>query len=272
MVGFIGTGSMGGTLISAFIRAGALKPEEIIIHNRTTRKADELAAQYPGMRVSCSLIETAVSSDLLFICVKPFEYRQVLDKIHMFLRREQILISITSPVLIRHLEKSLSCKIAKVIPSLTNYECSGATLCMYGERMTERDKELLESLLCHISTPIRIQENLARICSDISSIGPAFVAFFIERLVEAAVEETGITHAEASRLAAEMVLGTGLLLTSGGFTARSLQERISVPGGITAKALQAMKQETEGLFGQVIRITHAKYDEDVAMVEMMMSE
>jgi competence protein ComER len=272
VVGFIGTGSMGATLIHAFVRSNALKPEAIIIHNRTTKKADELAAQYPGMRVSCSLIETAVSSDILFICVKPFEYKNVLDKIQMFMRREQILISITSPVFIRQLEKTVSCKIAKVIPSLTNYECSGATLCMYGERLTDKDKELIETLLCHISTPIRIQEQLVRVSSDISSIGPAFIAFFIAQLVEAAVEETGINHAEASRLASEMVLGTGLLLTSGGFTAASLQERISVPGGITAKALHAMRQETEGLFGRVIRTTHAKFEEDVAMVDVMMSD
>ena len=272
VVGFIGTGSMGSVLVHAFVRSNALKPEELMIHNRTTRKAELLAELYPGIRVSCSPVETAVSSDILFLCVKPLEFKNVLEKISIFLRRDQVLVSVTSPVMIRQLEDAVSCKVAKVIPSLTNYERSGATLCMYGDRMNDRDKDLLESLLCHISTPIRIQEQFARVSSDISSIGPAFIAFFVEQLVEASVKVAGISRAEANRLAGEMVLGTGLLLTSGGFTPEALQQRISVPGGITAKALELMRTETEGLFEQVIQATHRKFDEDLIHVETMLSK
>ena len=272
VVGFIGTGSMGSVLIHALLRSNALKPEELMIHNRTTIKAEAVAEYYPGIKVSCSPVETAVSSDILFLCVKPFEFINVLDKISIFLRRDQMLVSITSPVVISQLEAVVACKVAKVIPSLTNYEKSGATLCMYGERMGDKDKELLESLLCHISTPIRINEQFARVSSDISSIGPAFVAYFVEQLVDAAVEVTGITRQEANRLAGEMVLGTGLLLTSGGFTPHALQERISVPGGITAKALALLRIETEGLFEQIIRTTHVKFEEDLEAIEEMFAK
>ena len=135
--------------------------------------------------------------------------------------------------------------------------------------MTEKDKQLLEALLCHISTPIRIKESFVRACSDITSIGPAFMALFIEQLVEAAVRMSGVSRSEANRLAAEMALGTGLLLTSGGFTPQTLQQKISVPGGITAKALQLLRQDTDGLFDKVIRTTHDKFDEDVAMINEM---
>jgi competence protein ComER len=269
-VGFIGTGNMGGVLVHAFIKSNALKPEQILITNRTIKKAEQLADIYPGIQLSRSVTQLAVQCNILFICVKPLEYQSLLDIIAPHVRPEQIIISITSPVLIRHLEGKLPCKIAKIIPSITNYERSGATLCMYGSLITERDKALLESLLCHISTPVRIEERHARVNSDISSIGPAFMAFFVEQLVQAAVEITGISRSAANRLAGEMLLGTGLLLTSGGYSPETLQQRVCVPGGITAKALELLLHRTEGVFLDVIRTTHAKYEEDLNKVEEMM--
>jgi len=271
-VGFIGTGSMGGVLIQAFIKSNALKPDQILITNRTIKKAEQLVEMHPGIHLSHSIQELVIHSDILFLCVKPMEFRSVLDIIAPLIRKEQVIVSITSPVLIRHLESKLPCKIAKIIPSITNFERSGATLCMYGSLMTDKDKELLESLLCHISAPVRIDERHARVTSDISSIGPAFMAFFVEQLVQAAVELTGISRGEANRLAGEMLLGTGLLLTSGGYSPETLQQRVSVPGGITAKALQLLQKRTDGIFLDVIKATHAKYEEDLNKVEEMMYE
>lgn len=272
VVGVIGTGSMGSVIIHALLRSGALKPEALMIHNRTTAKAEAIAERWPGLKVSCSPVETAVSSDVLFLCVKPLEFRGVLDKIAMFLRRDQILVSITSPVMIRQLEQAVVCKVAKVIPSLTNHESSGAALCMYGERMTERDKKRLEALLGKISVPTPIDEIHVRAASDVTSIGPAFVAFFVEQLVDAAAKRSGMLRGDAERLAGEMVLGTGLLLTSGGFSLADIQRKISVPGGITEQALETLRAHTRGLFDGILAATHRKFDEDVEKVEAMMAD
>lgn len=266
-LGFIGTGSMGSILIEALLQSGAVQPAEITAVNRTKSKAEGLARKYPGLGVADNIVEAAADSDIIFICVKPLEFPNVLPELQKVLTPQQIVVSITSPVLIHVLEDQLPCKVAKVIPSITNYERSGASLCMYGRRMAAADQELLETLLMNISAPLRIDEEYTRVTSDLSSCGPAFLAFFIERFVDAAVEETGIPKAEATRLASEMVLGTGKLLTTGGFTPESLKQRVSVPGGITAEALRMMDAELDGVFNQLIRTTHAKYEEDLEKVE-----
>lgn len=271
VVGVIGTGSMGGVLIHALLRSGALRPEALIIHNRTTAKAEAIAAAWPGIRVSCSPVETAVTSDLLFLCVKPPEFKSVLDKIALFLRRGQLLVSITSPVMLARLEALVSCKVAKVIPSLTNYETKGVTLCMYGERMTEQDAERLERLLSAISTPVRIEEAHVRAASDLTSIGPAFIAFFVEQLAEAVAGKSGMPRPLVDKLAGEMLLGTGLLLTRGGFSAADIQRKICVPGGITAQALATLRDRTRGLFDGILAATHRKFGEDVAAMEAMLA-
>ncbi|MGG1516238.1 late competence protein ComER [Paenibacillus oryzisoli] len=265
--GFIGTGSMGSILIEAFIHSGAFNPEQIIAGNRTIRKAQLLAETYPGLQVAETNREIVQQSDIIFLCVKPSEYKKVIDEIKEDVHSSHYLISITSPVLIKHLEGLLPAKISKIIPSITNYVLSGATLCIHGNRMQPEDKEWLENIFTHISTPIRVSENYTRISSDLSSCGPAFLASFIQAFIDAAVEETGISAEEATLLASEMTLGTGKLLTTGGFTPAALQKRVSVPGGITAEGLRILDKELAGVFSQVICATHAKYEEDIEKAE-----
>jgi competence protein ComER len=270
--GFIGTGSMGSILIEAFIQSGAMNPEQIIASNRTPRKAELLAQKYPGLQLARSNIDVVNESDLIFLCIKPSEYKKVLDEIQMAVLPTQMVVSITSPVLIKHLELLLPAKISKVIPSITNYVLSGATLCMHGDRMQPADQDLLENLMAYISSPIRVSEDHTRICSDLSSCGPAFLSFLIQCFIEAAVEETGISHYEATVLASEMALGTGKLLTTGGFTPVALQERVCVPGGITAEGIRILRSEMTGVFNRVVQTTHAKYKEDLERAELLLDD
>lgn len=267
-VGFIGTGTMGSLLIEALVTSGALDPSQIVISNRTFAKAKALANRYPGIRAEPLNANAAIGSDIIFLCVKPFEFKKVVDDLLPVIKPGQLLVSITSPVLISHLEEVLPCKIAKVIPSITNYVWSGATLCIYGSRVDSADSSQLESLLAYISEPLPIDEPYTRVVSDISSCGPAFISFLLEQFVDAAVDETGIERDEALRLASAMLLGTGLLLTEGGMTPAQVQDRVAVPGGITAKALHLLRCETDGVFNRLIRTTHAKFDEDVAKVSI----
>ena len=269
-IGIIGTGSMGSVLTSSLIRSGAVSANHVTISNRTIEKAQALADSFPGIRVSAHNAETAKESDIIFLCVKPLEYKTVIDEIRPVILKEQILVSITSPVLIHHLEELLPCKIAKVIPSITNYELSGAILCMYSERMNEEDRKGLEQLLGGIGVPIRIPESHTRIASDLSSCGPAFLGYFVEKLVDAAVDVAGMPREQANQLIGEMVLGTGKLLTSGGFTPETLQERVSVPGGITAVGLNMLKNELNGIFHELVRTTQRKSVDDIGTVESIL--
>lgn len=270
-VGFIGTGSMGTILIESFIQSGALQPDDIRATNRTLSKAQLLAERYPGIQVTTSISQLTEDSDVVFICVKPMEFKHVIEEIARSERKELIVVSITSPVLIQHLEGLLSCKIAKIIPSITNYVHSGASICIYGSRIEAPDQQLLEELLTSISRPIQVSEQFTRMTSDLSSIGPAFIAFFMQRWIDAAVEKIGINQEEATRLASEMLLGTGKLLTEGNMTLEQLQQRVAVPGGITAEALRLLDDKLADIFSQLIDVTHAKYDEDVAKVSVLLS-
>lgn len=270
-VGFIGAGSMGGLLAGALLRARAFEPSDVTIATRTSSKAERLAQQFPGLRIGPTNAAAAKDADLVFLCVKPLDYRAVIAEIRGVLSPEQVLVSITSPVTLEQLERLLPCKIAKIIPSIVNGAASGASLFMYGSRLDPADKKLLLSLFARISEPIEVPEDSVRAASDLSSCGPAFMAYLLEQFVEATVEFAGLAPDVAARVGAEMLLGTARLLEQG-CTTQELQARVCVPGGITAVALEELKDATKDAFRKVMRKTHDKYAEDLAKVQSSLSE
>ncbi|MBA4493081.1 late competence protein ComER [Paenactinomyces guangxiensis] len=266
-IGFIGTGSMGRTLVEAFIHAQTFLPSEIVISNRTQKTADQLAAAYPGIQVAHNNLELVQQVSCFFICVKPGEFRQVFEDILPGIKADQLAISITSPVMLEDLEKWLPCKVAKIIPSITNQVLCGSSLYIPGSRITPKEEQWLHQLLSTISNPLKVDERHTRISSDLASCAPAFLANILEQMVEAAVKKTGIPPETAAPLVAQMALGVGKLLTEGGFSLHSLQQRVSVPGGITAEGLELLEQELSPAFDKLFHITHAKYEEDVEKVK-----
>lgn len=270
-IGFIGTGSMGSLLIESFLRSGALQPRQITASSRTGTRSDRLAARYPGLTSASSNVQTVLHSDIIFLCIKPLEFKNVLDEIKDSLQHKQIVVSITSPVLISHLEEMLPSKVAKVIPSITHSVLSGASLCMYGQRILPEDRLLLEQLISSVGIPVLIHESHVRTASDISSCGPAFLAFILQLWADSAAELTGISRPAAVHLAAQMLLGTGRLLTEGGFNLEQLQQRVAVPGGVTSEGLSVLKQHLSAVFPELIHTTSSKHEHDLAKLEALFS-
>lgn len=265
--GFIGAGSMGSLLTGSFLRSGALLPSDVTVATRTLSKAEALAERYPGLAVASSNILAAKGQDLIFLCVKPLDYRAVLDEIVPALEPDQLIVSITSPVTIAQLEALVPCKVAKIIPSVVNEAGLGASLFMFGTRLSASDRDMLVRLFSAISRPVEIPEREVRVASDLTSCGPAFMACLLEQFIDAAVKTTGIDRQLAGTLACEMLAGTARMLQDGICSPEALQKRVSVPGGITAAALEELRRATDGAFLRVLQTTHEKFAEDLLKVE-----
>ncbi|MFY0546256.1 late competence protein ComER [Brevibacillus sp. H7] len=261
-IGFIGTGSMGSILVEALLSSKALTPSDIILSNRTLSKAERLAVRFPGLEVAKSNSEVAQKAHVLILCVKPFEYKQALEQLSPELAEEHILITITSPVHLTQLEALVPCAVARVVPSITNAARSGISLCEFGSRTTEVQRDLILSLFSQISQPVEVSESFLRVGSDISSCGPAFLSYILQQMIDDAVDETGISREAATYLTTQMLIGMAELLKQEIFTLPALQERVCVPGGITGEGLIALEQGIPKVFRQVFQRTHAKFDED----------
>lgn len=266
-IGFIGTGNMGTILIESFIKSGVLSPSNIIATNRTREKLNRLKAKFPELKTG-TCRDVAREANVLFLCVKPRDYRGVIDHIRQDLTNDKLIISITSPVGPELLDRILpSHKTARIIPSITNAVQQGVTLLTFGSRLSLEDKKYLRGLMSSISTPLEIDEPITRISSDMVSCGPAFFSFLMQRFIDSAIEETPISEEDATKMMTSMIIGLGRLLDEGGFTLSELQAKVCVPGGITGIGLNVIDKETDTVFLNTIRATQEKFQQDILEVE-----
>lgn len=262
-IGIIGTGNMGKILIEAFIESVAVPPSKLTVTNRTIAKAEKVVERFPDVKVVETSQEVVNSSDLIFICVKPLEIHPLLQQLHSELTNSKCIVSITSPISVNQLESIVDCQVARVVPSITNRALSGISLLTIGESCNQTFRSYIENLFNNISTTVHIEDNITRVASDIVSCGPAFFSYLLQRFVDAAVSETQISKEQATVLASGMIIGMGKLLEKEIFTLPTLQEKVSVKGGVTGEGIKVLEAEVGEMFEHLIHKTHDKHYQDI---------
>ncbi len=256
-IGIIGTGHMGGMLATAFCEAGS---PTVNIYNRNHSKAQRIQAVFPTSIHVCVNEQHVVSqSDVTFLCTKFTDIPSIAESIRPILHPSHYVISINSHVTLQELETILPCKIAKVIPSITQTALSGILLFMGGSRLDQEDEVELLELLSQIGVPHPIAETKTRVYSDLTSCGPAFIANWLLQFAHAA-EVHGVKEEEAEHLLAAMVEGLGRLVTKKEMTLQEIVSRVSVPGGVTEAGLHVLQGADQHLLLRVLDATQAKQD------------
>ena len=266
-IGVIGTGNMGTILIEAWLEAKALKPVDLIITNRTLSKAAALEEKHPGIQLATSASEIVQQADFIFLCVKPLQIHSLLQDIKHHINKEQLLISITSPLSVAQLEAEVEGPCARFIPSITNRVGSGVSLLSFSEKCSKEMQKSLHDLASSISEPVIIENEITRVASDIVSCGPAFFSFLAQAFIEGAVDTTKIDKKTATVLTGNMLIGLGELLGKGIYTLPTLQEKVCVKGGITGEGIKILEAETGEMFHHLFHATHEKFAEDLEEVE-----
>lgn len=88
----------------------------------------------------------------------------------------------------------------------------------------------------------------------------------IQKFIEAAVKETKISKEVATKLAAEMLVGMGSLIEKDYYTLSTLQEKVSVKGGVTGEGIKVLEEsEIRETFQEIFK-THEKFAQDVEHV------
>ncbi|MED0655873.1 late competence protein ComER [Anoxybacillus ayderensis] len=270
-IGFIGTGNMGTILIESFINSNAVKQEQLFITNRTLEKAYSIQQRYPNVHVIQTNEEIAKHATIIFICTKPLHMPAVLKQLRPHLTDDHCIVSITSPVSVQQLESLVPCHVIRVIPSITNRALAGSSLITVSERCADAYRTTVEQLFRSISRPIYIDEPITRIASDLTSCGPAFFSYLIQKFIDAAVQQTSITKEQATMLATEMMIGLGALLEKQLYTLPTLQEKVCVKGGITGAGIDVLEKEVGDLFVHIFQKTHEKFDEEKEKVRQQIN-
>ena len=104
-VGIIGFGSMGRMMAEKFAASGLVDKDSLLLANRSP---ENLRDAKKWATVVSSNTELAASSDIVFLCLRPFDLKGVLEEIRDALKEDALIVSLNGSVSFTNLEKSLS--------------------------------------------------------------------------------------------------------------------------------------------------------------------
>ncbi len=254
----IGGGNMGQTYTQSFLRSHIASEEHMMILEKSPEMASHLATLKLG-----SIHDTADSclpqAELIILAVKPQDAHQVFSEIKPLLHQDQIILSIMAGVRIKTLQESLNMpKIIRAMPNLPSQISHGMTVFTSTEDVSRNELVMVQNLLNTTGKTLYVNdESLIDAATAISGSGPAYVFYFMESLMEAAVK-LGFSESEAELLSWQTFQGTVDLFHKNDFSCHEWIKKVSSRGGTTEAALNVY--ENENIKRGIIRGAEAAYN------------
>lgn len=236
-IGIIGYGSMGKMLAEQFASSGFSEIQSVFVSNRSKEKLSSLK---DSVYACGSNRELAEKSDLVFMCVRPSDLKNVSAEIKDFLKKDALLVSLNGSVTFEMLGKVIQTKIAKVIPSVTaEIKCSQTLVC-YNDLVPESDRKVLEKILSCMGNVIVLPENEIAMGSELVSCMPGFIASIFDVICSSAKKHTGLEDGQIIKMLLNTVSATSDLLMQKGLTFEELVARVATKGGITEEGTKVI--------------------------------
>lgn len=259
ILGFIGTGNMGGALA----RAAAKKPEEnkLLLANRHPEKAAALAEEIGGELSNNT--EIANRADYIFLGVKPQMLPAMMEEIKAELAARKtpfVLVSMaagTSTAKLRELSGG-QYPLIRIMPNTPAAIGEGMILYTCADVNEEAKQGFLQAM-SQAGRFSQLEEKLIDAGSAISGCGPAFVDLFIEALADGGVA-CGLPRNQALEFAAQMTAGAAKLVLDSGKHPGKLKDEVCSPGGTTIQGVRSL--EAAGFRSAVMEAVIAAYEKN----------
>ena len=263
-IAVLGAGSMGSSIVHGLLDGGATVSGGIRVTNRTEAKAAML--RMPG--VASLALETDPNANhsalegakLVLIAVKPFMVADLLDEIAPSLDSDAIVVSVAAGLTLDTLQAHLPAGVAAVraVPNTPVGVRLGVTCVAASDTTTPEQLALVVDLFEAIGEAVVMPEDQVDAGTALAGSGPAYVFYFIEKLVDVA-REAGFSGADAATLVEGTFRGSIELLSRSEHSAEELRRRVTSPGGTTAEAIRVFDEAKLGeVFADAIQANMAR--------------
>ncbi len=238
----IGAGTMGGALVTGFVRTGLLVPGDIVISDCNWQALSALGSQL-GVATTEDNRHAADVSEIVICAVKPKQVMEVLEEIAPLMTPRRLLISVAAGISIAFLEANLppGIPVIRAMPNLPVLVGEGMTALALGTGAGDRDREDAEELFNAVGKAMTLPETNIDAATGVSGSGPAFLAVILEAMTDGGVL-LGLPRQVALDLASQAMLGTARLVQVAGLHPAILKDRVSSPGGTTIAGLQVLEE------------------------------
>lgn len=237
----IGGGNMGLTYAEGMSKSFLLNRHKLMIYDKSPDLIESLKGQ-PQFDVFNTIEDCLPQADVVFIAVKPFHAEELFEEIKPLINQNQIFVSIMAGVTIDTIQQSLDVK--KVIRAMPNLPAQiGKGMTSYTEAPEVSRIELLtvRNLLDTTGESIRVEsENYIDASTGISGSGPAYVFYFMQSMLEAALK-MGFSKNDSKILVSKTFEGAIELFNQSDLSPNSWMDRVASKGGTTRAALDSME-------------------------------
>ncbi len=211
--------------------------EPVAVSDPVAQRAEALVAELGG-EVFATNRELADAVDVVILCHKPAQLAQVAAEIAA---TGTPVVSILGSVTVAAVREAYGDTPAfRVLPNLP-VEVARGVFCWPSSNGDAAPSAKIKAELARIGRVVEIDEGQMEAAMAVSSNAPAFIALFIESLVDAGVRH-GLSSEVAHDLAVETLAGTAALLDSRDGDTLGLRRAVTSPGGSTARGLASLER------------------------------
>ena len=254
-IGFLGAGKMATALAKGFLRSQVADVAHLLASD-VAEPARAGFSRETAARTTDSNATVVQSSEVIFLAVKPGQVDEVLREITGQFTEEHVLISIAAGVPLARMQKILGDKarLIRVMPNTPALVGAGASAYALGPAAQPGDGQLAQKLLSTVGEAFLVKEALLDAVTGLSGSGPAYAFLMIEALSDGGVA-AGLPRDVATRLAAQMLLGSARMVLETGQHPGALKDMVTSPGGTTIEGLHEL--EKAGVRGALMNAVRA---------------
>jgi pyrroline-5-carboxylate reductase len=241
---FIGGGNMATALVGGVLARGRGAADIAIVEPLAAQRAT-LAARFPGLRCVGDAAQ-AIWDDatLVVLAVKPQQAREAVAALAGTIHAVPALLSIVAGVRAADLARWLGnyTRIVRAMPNTPALVGAGVSGVYVSPGVPNVGRaaamEVLGAAGAIVECP---REAMLDAVTGVSGSGPAYVFYFLEGLVEAALE-LGFAEGDARKLAYATFTGAMRLADDSPAEPATLRSQVTSKGGTTERALEALER------------------------------
>jgi len=243
-IAIIGAGEMGGAFAAGLLKSDIFRADDITVANPHENKLERFAQS--GASVTTDNKVAIAGADYIVIAVKPKVVKTVIDEIKTDMDySSQTIINMAASISIAQLSEWLEegGKVPDIVQALPNIgiaERASMTF-LSPNRQAEKNLSKVEAIFNSVGNSLVVDESLLSSGTALSGCGIAFIMRFVRAASEAGVE-LGFKANDAKDVVLQTMLGAVRLLQANGGNPEAEIDKVTTPGGMTIRGLNAMEQ------------------------------
>ncbi len=243
----IGAGNIGSAIARGLGNSEIINSLEIYCTDLLPERLNKIKEANAAIHVTTDNIEAIKDADIVIVAVKPWFIEAAIDGIKEALDyKRQIFVSIAAGVEFDQLCQFLKKEgdelpaIFRIIPN-TAIEVKESVNFVSVYNATQEQTDIIKKIFDELGLTIIIEERLIGAGTALASCGIAYAFRYIRAAVEGAVE-LGLSPELAKKIELQTLRGAVTLLETNKSHPEAEIDKVTTPGGITIKGLNAMEE------------------------------